>query len=72
MSEWREVFWITFAVIIVTNFAYVFMGSGELQPWNDLSQTTEAEAINQSSYSRSFFLVTASFELTKFFRTFRK
>ncbi|XP_065213100.1 putative inorganic phosphate cotransporter [Planococcus citri] len=43
MMEWREVFWITFAVIIITNIAYIFMGSGEVQSWNDVLLATEEE-----------------------------
>jgi len=35
MQEWRLVFWITVAVLVVTNFAFVFMASGEVQPWNE-------------------------------------
>lgn len=35
MLEWRLVFWISFAVIMLTNVAYVFMGSGQVQPWNE-------------------------------------
>jgi hypothetical protein len=33
--QWREVFWIVFGVFIVTNLLFIFMGSGELQPWNN-------------------------------------
>lgn len=45
MHEWREVFWITFSVIIVTNILYVVMGSGEVQPWNGPETSTEEEII---------------------------
>lgn len=41
--EWREVFWITFIVIIITNIAYIFMGSGEVQSWNDVLLATDEE-----------------------------
>lgn len=43
--EWREVFWITFTVIIIANLGYIFMGSGEVQPWNDTMMATEEESI---------------------------
>lgn len=48
MLEWREVFWITFSVIIITNVAYVFMGSGDVQPWNDISREGEDETMNSA------------------------
>lgn len=51
MSEWREVFWITFSVIILTNVAYVIMGSGDVQPWNDITVPTEEEAIKWGTNS---------------------
>ncbi|XP_076175055.1 putative inorganic phosphate cotransporter isoform X2 [Ptiloglossa arizonensis] len=35
LSEWRLVFWIVFAVFIVTNFIFVLYASGEVEYWND-------------------------------------
>ncbi|XP_014217729.1 sialin-like, partial [Copidosoma floridanum] len=35
LSEWRVVFWIIFAVLMVTNVFYLIFASGEVQPWND-------------------------------------
>ncbi|KAJ8682771.1 hypothetical protein QAD02_018563 [Eretmocerus hayati] len=35
LGEWQLVFWIVFAVFIVTNAIFVIWGSGEMQPWND-------------------------------------
>eukprot|EP00794_Sanderia_malayensis_P005562 gene5562-6248_t len=34
-SEWKVVFWITFAVYIIATGLYSIMCSGELQPWGD-------------------------------------
>lgn len=30
-------FWLTFAIFVVTTIIYVTWASGEIQPWNDLS-----------------------------------
>ncbi|XP_046627274.1 putative inorganic phosphate cotransporter isoform X1 [Neodiprion virginianus] len=35
VNEWRLVFWIIFGVFIVTNTAFLFFASGEVQYWND-------------------------------------
>ncbi|KAJ8668265.1 hypothetical protein QAD02_009928 [Eretmocerus hayati] len=35
MSEWREVFWMTFIILFLTNIIYIIFGSGDLQKWND-------------------------------------
>lgn len=35
MNEWRTVFWITFAVFVVTTVIYCIWASGDLQAWND-------------------------------------
>lgn len=35
LMEWRVVFWIMFAVLILSNCVYLFFGSGQLQPWNE-------------------------------------
>lgn len=34
MTEWRVVFWISFAIFMVTTVIYVLWASGEVQPWN--------------------------------------
>nr|XP_018897001.1 PREDICTED: putative inorganic phosphate cotransporter isoform X2 [Bemisia tabaci] len=38
LKEWRVVFWIMFVILTLTNFVYIFYGTGEVQPWNDLSE----------------------------------
>ena len=35
LTEWRLVFWIIFAVTVVTNVVFVLFASGEVQEWND-------------------------------------
>ncbi|XP_017798778.1 PREDICTED: putative inorganic phosphate cotransporter [Habropoda laboriosa] len=35
LSEWRLVFWIVFAVFVVTNLIFVLYASGEVEYWND-------------------------------------
>lgn len=35
MTEWRLVFWVVFAVFVVTNLIFVLYASGEVQYWND-------------------------------------
>ncbi|CAA9994484.1 unnamed protein product [Nesidiocoris tenuis] len=47
MMEWRLVFWITFFVILSTNFVYIFYGSAVLQPWND--ETEEEPLLREAA-----------------------
>lgn len=35
LLEWRLVFWVAFAVLVVTAFVYCVWASGEVQPYND-------------------------------------
>ncbi|KAF6202200.1 hypothetical protein GE061_004598 [Apolygus lucorum] len=35
LMEWRLVFWVMSAVLVLSNFVFIFWGSGEVQPWND-------------------------------------
>lgn len=37
ISEWRNVFWIIFGVLMSTNVFYLIFASGEVQPWNDVT-----------------------------------
>ena len=36
MSEWRLVFWIVAAMLVITNIIYLIFGSAEIEPWNDI------------------------------------
>lgn len=52
MAEWRIVFWVTFAVFVITTIVYVIWASGEVQPWNepeDLDQFEDGGAIPESN-----------------------
>ncbi|XP_075225441.1 putative inorganic phosphate cotransporter isoform X2 [Lycorma delicatula] len=35
LLEWRRVFWIAVLVLSATNIVYLFLGSAEIQPWNN-------------------------------------
>lgn len=41
MNEWRTVFWVTFAVFVITTIVYLIWASGELQPWNEPESSSE-------------------------------
>ncbi|KAG5866032.1 hypothetical protein JTB14_029840 [Gonioctena quinquepunctata] len=43
LVEWRTVFWVSFAVFLVTNLVYCFFGSGEEQSWNDPNKLRDDE-----------------------------
>lgn len=52
LTEWRIVFWVTFAIFVVTTIVYSIWASGEVQPWNDgnrKSNSTElGNAVNNN------------------------
>lgn len=35
MEEWRDVFWLSAAILIATNLLFLQFGSGDVQPWNE-------------------------------------
>lgn len=35
LTQWRLVFWVAFAVFVVTTVVYSLWASGEVQPWNE-------------------------------------
>jgi ACS family sodium-dependent inorganic phosphate cotransporter len=39
ISAWRVIFFVTIALYIIEMFAYLFLGSGEEQPWNKPEQS---------------------------------
>lgn len=41
--EWRNVFWIAFYILLVTNIVYFILGSGEVQPWNEETSSSEVD-----------------------------
>jgi len=38
MEEWRDVFWLSAAILIATNLVFLQFGSGDVQPWNEQAQ----------------------------------
>ncbi|XP_017300224.1 putative inorganic phosphate cotransporter isoform X3 [Diaphorina citri] len=53
MLEWRLVFWISFGVIMITNVAYVFMGSGKIQSWNEPRHLLPEESVTWQAKNRA-------------------
>ncbi|KAI5719400.1 hypothetical protein M8J76_009691 [Diaphorina citri] len=45
LLEWRVVFWTAFFVMLITNIIYCFMGSGEIQDWNEPLLMKEKKAL---------------------------
>lgn len=37
MEEWRDVFWLSAAILIATNLLFLQFGSGDVQPWNEIA-----------------------------------
>ncbi|CAG9812519.1 unnamed protein product [Phaedon cochleariae] len=50
LKEWRIVFWITFALFILTNLIYCMFGSGEEQPWNQPQKSTDDGELQDTKY----------------------
>lgn len=46
LEEWRVVFWISFAIFVVTTFIYSIWASGEVQPWNEPRECKSSECGN--------------------------
>ncbi|XP_025837209.1 putative inorganic phosphate cotransporter isoform X2 [Agrilus planipennis] len=42
VTQWRLVFWITFAVFAITTVIFVIFGSGDRQWWNDIGMKVDA------------------------------
>lgn len=42
--EWRVVFWIMFATLVISNFVFILFGSGSLQPWNEPQKPAAASS----------------------------
>lgn len=34
MHQWRDVYWVTFAILIISAIIFSIWASGEIQPWN--------------------------------------
>lgn len=44
MTEWRSVFWVTLAILLVTTVIYIIWGSAEVQLFNDVEALKEHKA----------------------------
>lgn len=50
MEEWRDVFWLSAAILIATNLVFLQFGSGNVQPWNEnAKQYHSAEHIEETN-----------------------
>ncbi|XP_046750763.1 putative inorganic phosphate cotransporter [Diprion similis] len=45
LSEWRIVFWITFALFFTTTLIFDIWGDAEVQPWNDLESVDREQKV---------------------------
>lgn len=54
IEQWRLVFWITFAVNIITLIVYLIWGSGEVQPWNNADDQEKAEGKEKGKTNDAF------------------
>lgn len=50
LEEWRNVFWISFAIFIITTVIYSIWASGEVQPWNEPRECKSSE-LGNAEYS---------------------
>ncbi|XKL69543.1 hypothetical protein PGB90_007312 [Kerria lacca] len=55
LLEWRNVFWISFYMLIVTNVIFLIFGSGEVQPWNEIAMPTEYQEKSEKSQTNEEF-----------------
>jgi MFS transporter, ACS family, solute carrier family 17 (sodium-dependent inorganic phosphate cotransporter), other len=43
LTQWRLVFFISCAVLVLTNMVYIIWATGKTQPWNNPSQPKAVE-----------------------------
>lgn len=54
MEEWRDVFWLSAAILIATNLLFLQYGSGNVQPWNEKPNNQyESSDINNENNTTS-------------------
>jgi len=54
MEEWRDVFWLSAAILIATNLLFLQYGSGNVQPWNEKpNRQYESSDINNENNTTS-------------------
>lgn len=51
MEEWRDVFWLSSAILIATNLLFLQYGSGDVQPWNQPTQYQNTDLNNENTVS---------------------
>lgn len=51
MEEWRDVFWLSAAILIATNLLFLQYGSGDVQPWNQPNQYQNTDVNNENTAS---------------------
>lgn len=45
MEEWRDVFWLSAAILIATNLVFLQFGSGNVQPWDTYTEQYKSTEI---------------------------
>lgn len=48
LLEWRNVFWVSFFMLVSTNVIFVLLGSGEVQPFNELTEDSDSSCQGDS------------------------
>lgn len=51
-EEWTKIFWIGGGVYIVPALIFMMFGSGEVQKWNDLNESTEKDKQIKDRYEK--------------------
>ncbi|XP_060862600.1 sialin-like [Metopolophium dirhodum] len=51
--EWRLVFWIMVIIMMSTSLIFLFLGSGEVQPWDDIKQYRLSENEKDNKHDES-------------------
>ncbi|XP_063235471.1 LOW QUALITY PROTEIN: putative inorganic phosphate cotransporter [Bacillus rossius redtenbacheri] len=52
MVQWRMVFWVSFAVFLITNLVFVITASGDTQIWNDSAPNDEENVKEKNHKTR--------------------
>lgn len=60
LTEWRIVFYVICAVLIIVNIFYLIFASGEKQPWNDVEPEKEVKEEPKLQTWTSWFRTTLS------------
>lgn len=52
LREWRVVFWIMFAILFLSNCIFVWYGSADIQPWNELKKKNSSEEKEKHKHAK--------------------